>query len=241
MDHGLRPESNTEAHQASLIASELGLVPSIWTIDWGRDGPGHVKKQHRMQRARNERYKVLLQKCVEANVKVLLVAHHAGHSLHFLLLFSDAMLSEDVVEGFLMRLLRVSGIDGLAGMEEVSIQRLSQTQEDEVVIFRPFLSTLSDSVLLSVKFSSGASKKDLIELLKENGVSWIEDASNFDDSYFRVKIRNFLKEMKERNSTQYSTFVSDVLRVNSVCKRIRQEQESRTWNLFKTALVRHNM
>lgn len=133
-----------EAHQAASIATELGLLSTVLTIDWGKEGPGRVKKQHRMQRARNERYEVLLKKCIEEKVRILLVAHHAGHSLYFLLLFSESVVPEDVVEGFLMRLLRGSGIDGLAGVEEVSIQRLFQTQQDEVVIFRPFLSKRSD-------------------------------------------------------------------------------------------------
>lgn len=150
MDHGLRPKSQLEAHQAASVATELGLAPSILAIDWGREGPGHVKKQHRMQRARNERYKALLQKCIEEKVKILLVAHHAGSRACFFLLFSDAMLSDDVVEGFLMRLLRGSGIDGLAGMEEISIQRLSQTQENEVVIFRPFLGKLQIQISVCV-------------------------------------------------------------------------------------------
>eukprot|EP00210_Caulerpa_lentillifera_P003870 g3697.t1 len=210
VDHGLRPESKMEAYQAKIVAEKLGLVPFILTIDWKGLGITQLKKQNQMEQCRNERYRLLVQKCIEEEVKVLLVAHHA----------------DDEVEGFLMRLLRGSGIDGLSGMEAISIHQLQQNQTNEIVICRPFL---------------GVRKNELIECLQENDIPWIEDSSNFDDSYFRVQIRNFLRTLEIQSSTDYNAFFNDVLRVIQACQRIRVEQESRTLCLLKTALLEHKM
>lgn len=55
-------------------------------------------------------------------------------------------LLDDVIEGFLMRFLRGSGITGLAGMNELTFLKHPHHPHMSVTIFRPFLSHFINSV-----------------------------------------------------------------------------------------------
>ncbi|MCP4327777.1 MAG: tRNA lysidine(34) synthetase TilS [Alphaproteobacteria bacterium] len=74
---------------------------------------------------------------------------------------------EDQAETFLMRLARGSGVDGLAAMAPVSA--LPHTR-----LLRPLL---------------GVTKSDLMAVLQDRSQDWIEDPSNQDHSYHRVRVR----------------------------------------------------
>jgi len=76
--------------------------------------------------------------------------------------------ADDQAETFLMRLARGSGVDGLAAMQP---QRL----RDGLVWLRPLL---------------GISRGDLRDYLTEIDQSWIEDPSNEDEKYTRIRLRN---------------------------------------------------
>lgn len=73
---------------------------------------------------------------------------------------------DDVAETFLLNLFRGTGVRGLAG---IPFKR--------GVFFRPLL---------------GFSHEELCELLREHGLEWREDATNFENDYLRNKIRNIL-------------------------------------------------
>lgn len=82
--------------------------------------------------------------------------------------------ADDQAETFLMGLAREAGIDGLAGMRK-------DWEEGGIRWVRPYLLT---------------PRAELRDYLKRNGVEWIEDPSNADERFARVKARRALKILK---------------------------------------------
>jgi tRNA(Ile)-lysidine synthase len=78
---------------------------------------------------------------------------------------------DDQAETVMMRLIRGTGIDGLGGIPP------RRDLSDEVQVVRPLLR---------------AAREDIRELLRESGVSWIDDPSNDDTRFQRVRIRREL-------------------------------------------------
>lgn len=78
--------------------------------------------------------------------------------------------ADDQAETFLMGLARASGLDGLAGMR-------SFWRRDGVKWSRPLLHH---------------SRADLRAYLVRNGISWVDDPTNEDDRFTRIKARNVL-------------------------------------------------
>ena len=74
---------------------------------------------------------------------------------------------DDLAETVLMRLARGSGVDGLAGIEAV-------TYRGEVALVRPLLDI---------------PKSRLVQTLEERGVAWLEDPSNEQVAFERVRLR----------------------------------------------------
>ncbi len=83
----------------------------------------------------------------------------------------------DQAETVLLRLSRGSGIDGLAGMSVIK-------DLYGIKIFRPFLDI---------------PKKTLINFLKEENINWIEDPSNKNEKFKRVKLRNMLEQFEDED------------------------------------------
>lgn len=81
-----------------------------------------------------------------------------------------AHTSDDQAETFLMRLARGSGLDGLAG--------IGDTRRGETEILRPLL---------------GVSRARLRATLEAVGLGWIDDPSNSDERFERVRWRNVLR------------------------------------------------
>ncbi len=81
---------------------------------------------------------------------------------------------DDQVETFLMRLRRGSGVDGLASMAEQSHLSFG---DNEMIIFRPLL----DFERLTLR-----------NVLKFHKVDWIEDPTNNDQNFERVRVRDLL-------------------------------------------------
>ncbi|MEM8979684.1 MAG: tRNA lysidine(34) synthetase TilS [Pseudomonadota bacterium] len=82
---------------------------------------------------------------------------------------------DDVAETFLMRLKRAAGLDGLAAMRDTF-----SVEEQKFV--RPLM---------------GASRADLRFLLEDIGQAWVEDPSNADARFDRVKMRQGFEALKE--------------------------------------------
>ena len=76
---------------------------------------------------------------------------------------------EDQIETFWMRLAHGSGLDGLAGIA-------GKRDRDGVTIIRPVL---------------GFTRAQLRDVCTQSGIAWIEDPSNKNEKYLRVKLRGF--------------------------------------------------
>lgn len=81
--------------------------------------------------------------------------------------------ADDQAETVLMRLGRSSGVDGLSGMSPVR-------NENGVTLVRPLLN---------------CRREDLRACLVRRGISWIDDPSNEDEKYERVRVRGLLKQL----------------------------------------------
>jgi tRNA(Ile)-lysidine synthase len=75
--------------------------------------------------------------------------------------------ADDQAETFLLRLARGSGVDGLSGMATLR-------ERDGMIWFRPLLTFR---------------RAELRRFLKSKRVKWVDDPSNDDDSYDRIKMR----------------------------------------------------
>ena len=145
VDHRLRPESAAEAAAVAALCERLGVPHAtlVWT------GP---KPTTRLQeRAREARYRLLAAHALAIGADALATAHHA----------------DDQAETVLFRLLRGSGVAGLAGMAAAS-------PRGGVTLLRPLL---------------GVAKADLVAFCRARRAPFVNDPSNADPAYARTRLR----------------------------------------------------
>ncbi|KGE19930.1 tRNA lysidine(34) synthetase TilS [Paenibacillus wynnii] len=149
VNHGFRAESRQEAEFVRKLAKELGIAFEMAEFDI----PDYIKKSGlgAQEAARKKRYEFLIDTAQQYGAVSVALAHHA----------------DDQAETVLMRLLRGSGLSGLAGM------RWKRT-EKKVELIRPFLRI---------------NKTALIELCQSHGFPYAEDASNRQVKYKRNAVR----------------------------------------------------
>jgi tRNA(Ile)-lysidine synthase len=145
VDHRLRAESAAEAAAVSAMCDRLGVPHAtlVWT--------GAKPSTRLMERAREARYRLLVAHAHTVGAEAIATAHHA----------------DDQAETVLFRLMRGSGVTGLAGMAATS-------ERDGVILARPLL---------------GIAKADLVAFCRTRGVAFVEDASNTDPAYARTRLR----------------------------------------------------
>ncbi len=151
VDHRLRPESAAEAAGVARLCARLAVPHAtlVWT------GP---KPSSRLQeRAREARYRLLTAHAEEIGADTIATAHHR----------------DDQAETVLFRLLRGSGLAGLAGMAETS-------ERGGVRLVRPLL---------------GLAKADLVGYCRDEGVAFVEDPSNADPAYARTRMRALMQTL----------------------------------------------
>ena len=146
VDHGLRKESQKEAQGVHRQLKKWGIAHQVLT--W----KGIKPKTRVEELARQARYDLLQKACVKNKIQHLFLAHHV----------------EDQSETFWARLAHKSGLDGLCGMQEISLLK-------DLVLVRPLLSF---------------SKKEIVNYLEENKISWVEDPMNYNPLYERVLWRS---------------------------------------------------
>ena len=110
VDHGLRPESADEARGVAALCARLGVAHR--TLQW----KGAKPVSRLQERAREARYRLLVDRAKAIGADALMTAHHA----------------DDQAETVLFRLLRGSGVAGLRGMDLT-------TARDGVTIARPLI------------------------------------------------------------------------------------------------------
>ena len=82
---------------------------------------------------------------------------------------------DDQAETFLMQMSRGAGVDGLSAMGGVG-------QHDGAVFYRPLLEH---------------SRAELREYLKRNEIAWVDDPSNEDEAYHRIRIRKAMPSLQD--------------------------------------------
>ena len=149
VNHNLRKNSLTEANQLNKLLSKYNIQHLIFTIDKSK-----VPLKNIESNLREIRYQILSDYCKNNNIEYLFVGHHLG----------------DIAENFMIRLLRGSGLDGLAPIAQCSLL-------NNIKLIRPFLNL---------------SKNDLKNYLLQQNIEWFEDETNDDEKFLRNKIRKFL-------------------------------------------------
>ena len=150
VDHGLRKDSAADARRVVRWAKSAGLKSKAlrWT--------GPKPKSDVEAAAREARYRLMGDWARKNKIAALYVAH----------------TRDDQAETFLLRLMRGSGLDGLAAMRTVAVFPLAQFRELSIV--RPLLSLEREQI-----------RAHLASL----GLDWLEDEMNADDRFARVRLR----------------------------------------------------
>ncbi|MGW8312418.1 MAG: tRNA lysidine(34) synthetase TilS [Desulfuromonadales bacterium] len=148
LDHGLREASREDARFVEKLCLERGVPLTVER----RDVPGISRKRkgNLEEVARQVRHDFLKSAARSRDCQLIAMGHHA----------------DDQAETFLMRLLRGSGVTGLAAMDVTN---------DQVV--RPLLPFR---------------RSELLAYLNQEGLAWREDESNLDLSFTRNRIRHQL-------------------------------------------------
>ena len=145
VDHGLRSEAAREARDVKRLARTLDLPHC--TVRW----TGAKPKTGLPAAARAARYRLLAQAARASGATHILTAH----------------TRDDQAETLLMRMVRGSGIAGLAAMAR-------ESKREGVLLARPFLSV---------------SKSQLIATLKKAKIDFADDPTNRDLNFTRPRIR----------------------------------------------------
>ena len=97
-----------------------------------------------------------------------------------------AHTADDQAQTLLMRLARGSGIDGLAAMNP-------RAEIFGTIVFRPLLDI---------------SRKFLRDVLKSTGHDWLDDPSNEDQKFERVRVRDAMDEIEKIGINQTALILS---------------------------------
>ncbi|MGA2056415.1 MAG: tRNA lysidine(34) synthetase TilS [Bradyrhizobium sp.] len=149
VDHGLRTEASREARAVKRLARHLGV--SHRTMRWTGEKPTSGVPAA----ARAARYRLLAAVARQSGASHILTAH----------------TRDDQAETLLMRLLRGSGISGLAAMAR-------ESEREGVLIVRPFLNI---------------SKSQLIATLEKANIGYADDPTNRDTRFTRPRIRSLIE------------------------------------------------
>jgi tRNA(Ile)-lysidine synthase len=183
VDHGLRREAAREAREVKRIARVLDLPHR--TVRWSGDKP----KTGLPEAARIARYRLLAKAAKAAGASHILTAH----------------TRDDQAETLLMRLLRGSGIAGLAAMASLS-------ERDGVVLARPLL---------------GVAKSQLIATLKAAGIGYAEDPTNTDPLFTRPRLRALMPALAAEggDSSNLARLAARLARANAAIELLADGAE----------------
>lgn len=157
VDHDLRDASAEEARQVSEWLASRGVKHH--TLVWSEGQRVRSIDRSPQTEARDGRFALMAEWCTAHGAHALLLAHHA----------------DDQIETFFDRLLRGSGVDGLAAIA-------ADTTRGGLRVLRPLLAF---------------DKNALISTCDAHGQAWISDPSNSDESFKRVRIRHLIANLEQ--------------------------------------------
>ena len=154
VDHKLRKESFKEANQLNFLLKKFDISCKIlkWT--------GKKPKSNIQSVARTKRYDLIYKECLKDKINFIFVAHHL----------------DDLYENFIIRLLRGSGLRGLASFNEIKTN-----YNDKLKILRPLMDLTKD---------------DLSYIAKKVFKFKFEDPSNKNTNFKRIRVRNLFNNLK---------------------------------------------
>jgi tRNA(Ile)-lysidine synthase len=172
VDHGLRTAAAAEARDVKRLARSLDLQHR--TVRWSGTKP----RTGLPAAARSARYRLLAQAARSSGATHILTAH----------------TRDDQAETLLMRIMRGSGIAGLAAMAR-------ESERDGVRLARPFLNV---------------SKSQLIATLRKAKVSFADDPTNRDTSFTRPRLRMLMPALAAEggNTRNLARLASRLARAN---------------------------
>nr|WP_283254915.1 tRNA lysidine(34) synthetase TilS [Marivita sp. GX14005] len=180
VDHGLRAES---AAEADMVAQEAGLLG--WphaTLRWAWDGAGNLQNAAR-------------------EARLTLIDAWRGHLRHVLF----AHTQDDQAETVLMRLARGSGVDGLAGMRgrRIAVPHPLGAAALPDSAWHGTLPPRGDAApgFELLRPCLGMSRQELRHYARVLKGRWVEDTSNDDPAYDRVRVRKILGLLREEGVT----------------------------------------
>jgi tRNA(Ile)-lysidine synthase len=156
IDHGLRPEAKAEATAVKRLARSLAVTHQ--TLRW----TGLKPKTGIQEAARDARYRLLAGASRRAGGAPVLTAH----------------TRDDQAETVLFRMMRGSGVAGLAGMRGGTL--LPGFESEKIELFRPLLDV---------------SKARLIATLKAARIPYAEDTSNRDPRFTLPRLRELMPRL----------------------------------------------
>ena len=173
VDHGLRPEAAREARNVKKLATQLDLPHR--TLRW----TGAKPKAGLPAAARAARYRLLAQAARASGATHILTAH----------------TRDDQAETLLMRMLRGSGIAGLAAMAR-------ESEREGVWLARPLLDV---------------PKSQLVATLNKAKLVFADDPTNRDAAYTRPRLRALMPALAEEggDSRNLARLASRLARANA--------------------------
>ena len=173
VDHGLRPEAAREARDVKRLAKEFDLPHR--TLRW----TGAKPKTGLPAAARAARYRLLARAAQASGATHILTAH----------------TRDDQAETLLMRMLRGSGIAGLAAMAR-------EIEREGVWLARPLLDI---------------PKSQLIATLKRAKIAFADDPTNRDTAFTRPRLRAIMPVLAEEgcDSRNLARLASRLARANA--------------------------
>lgn len=155
VDHGLREGSDRDAAAAWHLCQSLGLPALVRRAVALTEGGGPASRIQ--ERARDARHRILAEDAERIGARLILLGHTA----------------DDQAETVAMRLVRRTGLEGLAGMAPAGPSPLWRDFPDAVVA-RPL-----------VRLRRAA----LRDWLRVQGLAWLDDPANGNRAFERVRMR----------------------------------------------------
>jgi tRNA(Ile)-lysidine synthase len=155
VDHKLRRESSKEAKYVNNLLKKIDIKCKI--LSWNGKKPANNIQAI----AREKRYQLLTNECKRNKINNLLVGHHL----------------DDVLENFIIRLTRGSGLKGL-----ISFNKRTKYKSENLNILRPLLDL---------------NKENLVFISKKVFKFYIKDPSNRNEDFKRIRVRKLLQSLEK--------------------------------------------
>ncbi len=193
-DHGLRGEQGAQEGELVRRKCESLAIP----FESGSAGGSLLeaaRKENLQEAARTARYAFLRDCAGKTGCNRIATGHHR----------------DDQAETVLMRLIKGSGLAGLAGI---------QPSSDSGKLIRPLLTT---------------SRAELEEFARENGIAWAEDPTNATEKYLRNRLRHrLIPEIEKKCDPDFS---ENLVRLGEEAALFRRFLDDRTKELMEKGLA----